>query len=84
MDAPEQIGLIPSLLQHASAEIGERHYNLANAIKASQRFAQHRASIKNRLRLIATEALRHRGLGSHHAREHIRSLFVRPATRSID
>ena len=56
MDAPEKIGLIPSLLQHASAEIGERHYNLAHAIKASQRFAQHRASIKNRLRLIATEA----------------------------
>ena len=56
MDAPEQIGLIPSLLQHASAEISERHYNLANALKASQRFAQHRASTKTRLRLLATNA----------------------------
>ena len=50
MDAPEQIGLIPGVLQHASPEVGERHYNLANAIKASQRLAQHRALVKNRLR----------------------------------
>ena len=56
MDAPEQIGLIPGVLQHASTEIGERHYNLANAIKASQRFAQHRASTKNRLRPLAVNA----------------------------
>ncbi len=56
MDAPEQIGLIPGVLQHASAEIGERHYNLANAIKASQRFAQHRSSTKDWLRLLAPNA----------------------------
>lgn len=55
MDAPEQIGLIPGVLQHASPEVGERHYNLANAIKASQRLAQHRASVKNRLRLLTTK-----------------------------
>ena len=54
MEAPEQIGLIPGVLQHASPEVGERHYNLANAIKASQRFAQHRALVKNRLRLLTT------------------------------
>ena len=54
MDAPEQIGLIPGVLQHASPEVSERHYNLANAIKASQRLALHRASVKNRLRLLTT------------------------------
>lgn len=53
IDAPEQIGLIPGVLQHASPEIAERHYNLANAIKASQRVAQHRASLKKGLRLRA-------------------------------
>ena len=58
MDAPEQIGLIPGVLQHASTEIGERHYNLANAIKASQRFAQHLASNKNKLRPLATKTER--------------------------
>ena len=55
MDAPEQIGLIPGVLQHASTEIGERHYNLANAIKASRRFGQHLAWNKNKLRPLATE-----------------------------
>jgi integrase len=53
MDAPEQIGLIPGVLQHASTEVSERYYNLANAIKASQRLARHRASVKNGLRLLA-------------------------------
>ena len=56
MDAPEQMGLIPGVLQHASPEISERHYNLANAIKASRRVAQHRAEIKNSLRLATTKA----------------------------
>ncbi len=56
MDAPEQIGLIPGVLQHTSAEVSERHYNLANAIKASQRFAQHRTSTKDRLRPLAPNA----------------------------
>lgn len=54
MDAPEQIGLIPGVLQHASPQVGERHYNLANAIKASQRLARHRADVKNSLRLLTT------------------------------
>jgi|BarGraIncu00222A_1022003.scaffolds.fasta_scaffold28750_2 integrase len=57
MDAPEQIGLIPGLLQHASPEVGERHYNLANGIKASQRLAQNRALMKNRLRSLAANAV---------------------------
>ncbi len=54
MGAPEQIGLIPGVLQHASPEVGERHYNLANAIKASQRLAEHQASVKDRLRPLTT------------------------------
>jgi integrase/recombinase XerD len=53
MDAPEQVGLIPGLLQHTTAEIGERHYNLANAIKASQRFAGHLANARSRLRPLS-------------------------------
>lgn len=55
MDAPEQLGLIPGLLQHTSADISERHYNLANAIKASQRFAAHRAETKSKLQLLVKE-----------------------------
>jgi integrase len=54
IDAPKQIGLIPGVLQHASPEMAERHYILANAIKASQRLAQHRSEVKNRLRLLTT------------------------------
>ena len=56
MDAPEQIGLIPGVLQHASPKVAERHYNLAQAVRASQRIAEHRAEIKKRLRLLATKA----------------------------
>ncbi len=55
IDAPEQIGLIPGVLQHASPEVAERHYNLANAVKASQRVAEHRAAIKKSLRLATTK-----------------------------
>ncbi|MCI4680512.1 hypothetical protein K9U39_01040 [Rhodoblastus acidophilus] len=54
IDAPEQIGIIPGVLQHASPEVAERHYNLANAIKASQRLAERQASIKDRLRPLTT------------------------------
>lgn len=50
IDAPEQVGLVPGLLQHASTEVGEKHYNLANAISASQRFTRQRAATKNKLR----------------------------------
>jgi integrase len=55
MDAPAQIGLIPGLLQHNSAEIGDRHYNLSRAINASQRFAAHLAKARNRLRPISSK-----------------------------
>jgi hypothetical protein len=53
MDAPEKIGLIPGVLQHASPEVGERHYNLARSVHAGQRFTAHLAEAKNRLRLLS-------------------------------
>lgn len=51
MDAPEKIGLIPGVLQHASPEISERHYNLARSIQASRRFAVHLAKARSKLSL---------------------------------
>ena len=38
MEAPEAVGLIPSVLQHASPEVSQRHYNLARSSAASRRF----------------------------------------------
>jgi len=52
MDAPEKITLIPGMLQHASPEVGERHYNLAQSVEASRRVAAHLAETKSRLRPI--------------------------------
>jgi hypothetical protein len=56
IDAPEHIGLIPALLQHASPEMGKRYYNLANGIKASQRLARNLALTKKRLRSLRAKA----------------------------
>jgi len=50
MDAPEKIGWIPGLLQHASPEVSDQHYNLARSVQAGQRFATHLADARNRLR----------------------------------
>jgi integrase/recombinase XerD len=50
MDAPEKIGLIPGMLQHASPEVSQRHYNLARSVQASRRFAAHLAKARNKLR----------------------------------
>jgi integrase/recombinase XerD len=55
MDAPEKIGLIPGVLQHASPEVSERHYNLARSVQAGQRFAAHLAKARGRLRLLASK-----------------------------
>ena len=38
IDAPDKIGLIPGVLQHANPEVAEQHYNLANSIKAGKRY----------------------------------------------
>jgi len=53
MDAPEMVGLIPGALQHASPDVGERHYNLARSVEASRRFAAHVARRRDRLRPIS-------------------------------
>jgi hypothetical protein len=53
---PEEIGLIPGLLQHASPEPGEQHYNLARSMQAGQRFAIHLANARSRLRLLANKS----------------------------
>ena len=51
-DAPDLIGLVPGILQHASPEVSERHYNLARSVEASRRFAAHLAKTRAKLRPI--------------------------------
>jgi hypothetical protein len=55
MEFPEKIGLIPGVLQHASPEVNEGHYNLARSAKAGRRFAAHLAKQRERLRSISRE-----------------------------
>jgi len=55
MDAPEKIGLIPGVLQHASFDVGERHYNLARSMQASRRFAGYLSKVRSRLRPLSTK-----------------------------
>jgi integrase/recombinase XerD len=50
MDAPDKVGLIPGMLQHASDEVGQRYYNLARSVEASRRFAEHLSRTRNKLR----------------------------------
>ena len=51
-DAPDKVGLIPGVLQHASPEVSEQHYNLARSVEASRRFAAHLSKTRARLRPI--------------------------------
>jgi integrase/recombinase XerD len=53
MDAPEKIGLIPGVLQHASPDVSDQHYNLARSMQAGRRFAAHLANARNRLRPLS-------------------------------
>src|SRR3984893_8936032 len=55
MDAPEKIGLISGMLQHASPEVSDRHYNLARSVKAGHRFAVHLAKARSSLRPVSTK-----------------------------
>jgi len=55
MDAPEKMGLIPGVLQHASPEVSDQHYNLARSVQAGQRFAAHLATARNRLRPLSSK-----------------------------
>jgi integrase len=51
-DAPDKVGLIPGILQHASSEVGERHYNLAKSVEASRRVGAHMAKLRLRLKTV--------------------------------
>ena len=53
MEAPDKIGLIPGMFQHASADVGQRHYNLSRSVQASQRYAAHLAKTRSRLRPVS-------------------------------
>lgn len=50
IDMPEKIGFIPGVLQHSDPEVGEQHYNLANGMKASERYATTMSNLKSSLR----------------------------------
>jgi integrase/recombinase XerD len=52
MYAPEKIGLIPGVLQHASADMSES-YNLARSVEASRRYAAHLSTTRSRLRPLS-------------------------------
>ena len=52
MDAPDKIGLIPGVLQHASPEVSEQHYNLARSMQAGQRFAAYLLEARSKLRSV--------------------------------
>ncbi len=56
MDAPEKIGLIPGVLQHASPDVGEQHYNLWRSVQSGRRFTAHLGNARNRLRPLATRS----------------------------
>ena len=53
MDAPEKIGLIPGVLQHASPDVSDQHYNLARSMQAGQRFVAHLSQARSKLRSIS-------------------------------
>ena len=50
MDAPEKIGLIPGVLQHASPRVSHQQYNLARSTKASRRYGDTISSMRAELR----------------------------------
>jgi hypothetical protein len=52
MYAPEKIGLIPGVLQHASPDVSEQHYNLARSMQAGHRFAAHLSENRGKLRSV--------------------------------
>jgi integrase/recombinase XerD len=55
MDAPDKIGLVPGMLQHASPDTGKL-YILARSLEASRRFAAQLSRTRKRLRSISTRS----------------------------
>jgi hypothetical protein len=56
MEAPEMIGLIPGVLQHAP-DASERHYNLARATLASRRHSDALSRMRSKLRPLITRTM---------------------------
>jgi hypothetical protein len=52
IEAPDQVGLIPGILQHTSLEVGEKHYNLAQSVEASRRYGAHLTKLRATLKPI--------------------------------
>ncbi|HWT30666.1 MAG TPA: site-specific integrase [Propylenella sp.] len=50
MHAPEKVGLTPGILQHATTDTGDRHYNLARTVQASRRHVGAISEVRARLR----------------------------------
>ena len=57
MDAPEMIGLIPGVLQQASQDVGEQHYNLARSTAASRRYSDALSMMRSKLRPLITKTM---------------------------
>jgi hypothetical protein len=53
MHAPDKVGIIPGMLQHASNKC-RRYYDLARSVEASRRYAAHVARTRERLRSLTT------------------------------
>jgi hypothetical protein len=51
-EAPDMVGLIPGILQHAKPEVGEQHNNLARSIGASRRHLAALEHARDGLRLF--------------------------------
>ena len=79
MDAPDKVGLIPGMLQHASPDLGERIYNLARSVEASRRFAAH----LSRTREQAPAAMQRRR-GLTHARSDLCPVLLRQSEGGFD
>jgi len=80
MDAPEKIGLIPGVLQHAKPEVSDRHYNLARSMQARRRFAAHLANARNRLRPLATKLVP----SARQSRDQMAAIETSQSQRSIN
>jgi integrase len=58
IDTPELVGLTPGVLQHASPDVAEQHYNLARGATASRRFAAFQKKQKTRLQPLTRNGRR--------------------------
>ena len=75
MDAPEKIGLIPGVLQHASPDVSDQRYDLARSMQAGHRFAAHLSEARIKLRSVSIIE------EGDHARCHLRPVQYRPSKR---